>query len=90
MIFEKLEVTVNSSDVEDCYWLPSNGNKKFIIKLYKREDADKIRRVKRGTLAQVFPCEFCEILKNTFFHRTPSMADSVEAASVSLYTLKIY
>ena len=22
-------------------------------------------------LAQVFSCEFCEILKNTFFHRTP-------------------
>ena len=25
-------------------------------------------------LAQVFSCEDCEILKNTFFHRTPLVA----------------
>ena len=29
------------------------------------------------TLAQVFSCEFCEILKNTFFNRTPPVAASV-------------
>ena len=29
------------------------------------------------TLAQVFPCEFCEISKNTFSYRTPPMAASV-------------
>ena len=28
------------------------------------------------TLAQVFSCEFCEISKNTFFHRTPLVAAS--------------
>ena len=28
------------------------------------------------SLAQVFSCEFCEISKNTFFHRTPLMAAS--------------
>ena len=28
------------------------------------------------TLAQVFSCEFCEISKNTFWHRTPLVADS--------------
>ena len=27
-------------------------------------------------LAQVFPNNFCEILKNTFFHRTPPVAAS--------------
>ena len=27
--------------------------------------------IKKKTLAQVFSCEFCEISKNTFFHRTP-------------------
>ena len=26
---------------------------------------------KKETLAQVFSCEFCEIFKNIFFHRTP-------------------
>ena len=28
------------------------------------------------TLAQVFSCEFCEISKNTFLHRTPLVAAS--------------
>ena len=32
--------------------------------------------IKKETLAQVFSCEFCEILKNTFFYRTPPMAAS--------------
>ena len=27
--------------------------------------------IKKETLAQVFYCKFCKILKNTFFHRTP-------------------
>ena len=31
----------------------------------------------KQTLAQVFSCEFCEISKNTFFHRTPLGAGSV-------------
>ena len=30
--------------------------------------------IKKETLAQVFSCEFCEISKNTFFHRTPLVA----------------
>ena len=30
----------------------------------------------KGTLAQVFSCEFCEIFKNTFFDRTPLVAAS--------------
>ena len=33
--------------------------------------------IKKGTLAQVFSCEFCEISKNTFFYRTLSVAASV-------------
>ena len=28
----------------------------------------------KETLAQVFPCEFCEISKNTFFYRTHVVA----------------
>ena len=27
--------------------------------------------IKKQTLAQVFPCEFCKISKNTYFYRTP-------------------
>ena len=33
--------------------------------------------IKKETLAQVFSCEFCEVYKNTFFHRTPLVAASV-------------
>ena len=32
--------------------------------------------VKKETLAHVFACEFCEISKNTFLHRTPLVAAS--------------
>ena len=32
--------------------------------------------IKKETLAQMFSCEFCEILKNTFFYRTPLVATS--------------
>ena len=30
--------------------------------------------IKKETLAQVFSCEFCEIFKNTFIHKTPPVA----------------
>ena len=30
--------------------------------------------IKKETLAQVFSCKFCEILKNTFFQVTPPLA----------------
>ena len=33
----------------------------------------------KETLAQVFSCEFCEISKNTFFHRTPPVVASVHS-----------
>ena len=32
--------------------------------------------LKKETLAQVFSCEFCDIFKNTFFHRRPLVAAS--------------
>ena len=32
--------------------------------------------IKKEALAQVFSCEFCEISKNTFLHRTPLVAAS--------------
>ena len=33
--------------------------------------------IKKYTLAHMFSCEFCEISKNSFFHRTPLVAASV-------------
>ena len=30
--------------------------------------------IKKEALAQVFSYEFCEIFKNTYFHRTPPLA----------------
>ena len=47
-IFEKLEVKVDPSNVEDCHWISSkNGPKRVIIKVSKRKDASKIRSSKR-------------------------------------------
>ena len=33
--------------------------------------------IKKESLARVFSCEFCEISKKTFFHKTPLVATSV-------------
>ena len=33
--------------------------------------------IKKETVAQVFSCEYCEISKNTFFHRRPLIAASM-------------
>ena len=43
--------------------------------------------IKKETLAQVFSCEFCEISKNTFFHRTLLVAASVNKISITNVTL---
>ena len=47
----------------------------FLIKLqsYRPEACNFI---KKETLAQVFPCELCEISKNTFSYITPPVAAS--------------
>ena len=34
--------------------------------------------IKKGTLVQVFSCEFCECSKNNFFYGTPHVAASVK------------
>ena len=33
--------------------------------------------IKKETLAEVFSCEFCETIKNTYFYRTPLVAASL-------------
>ena len=44
-VFEKLDVVVDPSNVEDCHWVASRTSKKVTIKLSRRKDANKIRRV---------------------------------------------
>ena len=46
----------------------------FFVKL----QASICNFIKKETLAQVFPCEFCKIFKNTLSYRTPPVAASVE------------
>ena len=45
-IFDKLEVAINLSNIEDCHWLKSNGPKKVIIKFARHKDANIIRKNK--------------------------------------------
>ena len=48
-IFEKLDVMVDPSNVEDRHWVKfSKGPKKVIVKLSRRKDANKIRLLKKG------------------------------------------
>ena len=42
-IFDKLDVAIDPSNIEDCHWLKSNGPKKVIIKFARRKDANLIR-----------------------------------------------
>ena len=39
----------------------------------------------RDFLTQVFPCEFCEVSKNTFFYRTPLVAASATAIMLVIF-----
>ena len=39
--------------------------------------------IKKEALAQVFFCEFCEISKSTFFHRTPLVAAFERGRNIS-------
>ena len=45
-IFDKLDVAIDPSNIEDCHWLKSNGPKKVIIKFDRRKDANLIRKNK--------------------------------------------
>ena len=48
-IFEKMEVNVDPSNVEDCHWISSkNGLKRVTLKVSKQKDASKIRSSKRN------------------------------------------
>ena len=45
-IFDKLDVTNDPPNIEDCHWLKSNGPKKVIIKFARHKDANVIRKHK--------------------------------------------
>ena len=47
------------------------------LQLYKKRDSGlSLQLYKKETLAHAFSCEFCDIFKNTFSYRTPSVAAS--------------
>ena len=46
--------------------------------------------IKKETLAQVFSCEVCEIFKNAFFYRTPSVAACEGSHVLNLLLPDIY
>ena len=45
-IFDKLDVGIDPSNIEDYHWFKSNGRKKVIIKFARREDANLIQKNK--------------------------------------------
>ena len=61
-----LEISQNSQE-NTCLWVY------FLIKL----EALACNFIKKEALAQVFPCEFCEICKNTFSYRIHPVAASI-------------
>ena len=46
-IFEKIDISVDPENVEDCHWVKTQRSKKVIIKLFRRKDANKIRAEKK-------------------------------------------
>ena len=74
--FDKLDVAIGPSNIEDCHWLKSNWPKKVIIKFGRRKDAKLIRKNKNklkgmnlcsvGINNPVFIndslCSYCKIL----------------------------
>ena len=55
----------------------------FLIKL--KASADNF--IKKGTLAQVLSCEFCEISKNTFSYKTPPVTASGKMMHCEWYSV---
>ena len=54
----------------------SYENTRVIVSFLIKLQASTCNFIKKETLAQVFPCEFCKIFKNAYFYRTPLMAAS--------------
>ena len=83
--------------IVNCYWtsssLPEVFCKKDVLKDFVEFTGKHLSQgllFKKETLAKLFSCEFCEIFKNTFLHRTPSMAASDWTSSEPLMYLTDY
>ena len=50
------------------------------IGISKKGISESCNLIKKETLPQVFSCEFCEIFKNTFYHRKPLIVASVSGS----------
>ena len=56
--------------------ISQNSQENTCVRVFFNKVAGTCNFIKKETLTQVFSCEFCEIYKNTFFHRTPPVAAS--------------
>ena len=59
-----------------CYNLPLFLNRLQFTRIHVWLHASTCNFIKKQTLAQVLSCEFCEIFKNIFFFRKPTVAAS--------------
>ena len=65
-IFDKLDVAIDPSNIEDCHWLKSNGPKKVIIKFARRKDTNQIRKNKNKLKGM----NLCSVgINNTVFYK---------------------
>ena len=64
-IFDKLDVSVDPSNIEYCHWLKSNGPKKVIIKFASHKDANLIRRKNKNKLKGMNLCLI--VINNSVF-----------------------
>ena len=53
--------------------------------MFCKKRSEACNFIKKQTLAQMFSCEFCEISKKTFLHRTPLVAASEICKEKDIY-----
>ena len=75
--FESLHCGIERSiDISSSNRIYAFSRMLHINESVDRRCAEACNIIKKGTLAQVFSCEFCEISKNTFSYRTRPVAAS--------------
>ena len=74
-----IEAIVQRCSVKKVFLkISENSQKNTCASLFFNKVADlRPATLLKLTLTQVFSCEFCEILRTPFFHRTPLVAASV-------------
>ena len=85
-IFEELlnlhiivaEAVVQKCSVKKVFLnISQNLQKTPVLSSWKRLWPQSCNYIKKETLAQVFSCKFCKILKNNYFNRTSLTAASI-------------